>query len=206
MLQNRADPWGSLYAVPDQGTLMGNRGILHNAEKKIIRQWQHNSWVTCLPEFGSLTRPKPLFSSLKDYSELFFLDEATAFAAGHRPCNFCQRERSQEFKAAWRMANASDTEFLSMDLIDQSLHKERMRRDKSKVTFDSTVGELPLGAIFTAGGQAFLVSEKGFIPWSFGGYGATQHFESSEVVPVLTPESVTRAFRQGFAPRVHVSG
>ena len=86
MLQNRVNPWGALCAVSDRGQLMGNQGILHNEHNNIVRAWKHKAWVTCLLQFKDIQRPKPF--SQGNYSELFFLDEVTAFAAGHRPCNF----------------------------------------------------------------------------------------------------------------------
>ena len=205
MLQNRIDPWGRLCAVPDRGMLMGNRGILHNAESEAVRPWKHQAWVTCCLKFESLERPKPLWSSLQHYSELFFLDEATAFAAGHRPCNYCQRARSQEFKEAWTKVNAPDVEFVSTAALDKALHKERVSRDRSKRTFDAPAGELPMGTMFAADDQAFLVSPRGALPWSFAGYGSSQPIDASHVVSVLTPPSVVNAFRQGFVPRVHPS-
>lgn len=85
---------------------MGNRGILHDDGNRIVRPWAHKAWVTCLLEFNGVKRPKPF--SPGNYSELFFMDEATAFAAGHRPCAHCQRARHREFKDSWVRANGAD--------------------------------------------------------------------------------------------------
>jgi hypothetical protein len=101
-LQNRVDPWGRLVALNLRGTWLGNRGILHNEKKKIIAPWRHKAWVTCQLEFKG--RKRQIFSP-GSYSELFFLDEVTAFAAGHRPCAECRRDRYNEFKAAWLAMN-----------------------------------------------------------------------------------------------------
>ena len=206
MLQNRIDPWGRLCADQAHGTLMGNRGILHNEQREVVRPWAHQAWVTCQLEFGTLKRPTPLWSSTKNYSELFFLDEATAFSAGHRPCNFCQRVRSQKFKTAWIAANAAGTGFVSMTTLDKVLHNERVQQDKSKLTFESPVGHLPVGTMFADGDHSFLTSNRGFLPWSFDGYGKPVNIDAGKAVRVLTPSSVVKAFAQGFTPNVHPSG
>lgn len=184
---------------------MGNRGVLHNAEQKVVKQWAHERWLTCLLQFEGIQRAKP-FSTLNNYSELFFLDEATAFSAGHRPCHFCQRKRSAAFKAAWTAANVPAETFVPMPTIDTALHKERAHRDGTKVSFKAPVGELPLGSMFAVEGAAFLVADRGHLPWSFNGYGAPTVFAPELIAEVLTPRSIVNAFRHGFAPHVHASG
>lgn len=204
-LQNRVDPWGQLHAVPSKGTLMGNRGILHDEENKIVRPWAHKAWVTCLLQYNGIKRPKPF--SPGNYSELFFIDEATAFAAGHRPCAYCQRARHLEFKDAWVRANVADELRAStlMPAIDRELHAERCVPGGRKVTFDAPLVELPLGAIFEHEEAAYLVASAGHLTWSFDGYGAPKVIDSAAVVKVLTPRSIVRAFAAGFAPIVHQS-
>jgi hypothetical protein len=204
-LQNRVDPWGNLCAIASRGTLMGNRGILHDDGDRIVRQWAHRAWVTCLLEFKGIKRPKPF--SPGNYSELFFIDEATAFAAGHRPCAHCQRTRHLEFKEAWVRANVPDQLLAStlMRDIDKVLHAERTVPGGGKGTFDAPLVELPRGAIFEYEGIAYLVSSVGYLPWSFGGYGAAKSIGAATVVKVLTPQSVVRAFANGFTPLVHTS-
>jgi len=204
MLQNRVNPWGELVAVREYGTLMGNRGILHNADQRIVRQWQHKAWVTCLLEFGGLRRPKP-FSTTDNYSELFFLDEATSFAAGHRPCHYCQRGRAKLFKQAWCAAHNDGTTFVSQGDMDSQLHRERASRKGQKVTYQERAGVLPFGTMFTTGHQSYLVTPRGFLTWSFAGYGAGQQIDVETVVAVLTPKSTVAAFNQGFTPKVHPS-
>lgn len=204
MLQNRVNPWGELVAVSDRGALMGNRGILHSADKRVVRKWQHKAWVTCLLKFGDLQRPKP-FSTLDNYSELFFLDEATAFAAGHRPCHFCQRERAQSFKQSWCAANHPGSAFVPQGDLDAQLHRERTTRTGIKVTFEAFAGELPLGTMFSMGETSYLVSPRGYLPWSFGGYHPAIALSPDTLVQVLTPKSVVDAFRHGFSPAVHPS-
>jgi hypothetical protein len=204
-LQNRVDPWGDMHAIPSRGTLMGNRGILHDAENKIVRPWAHRAWVTCLLEFNGIKRPKPF--SPGNYSELFFIDEATAFAAGHRPCAYCQRARHREFKDAWVRANVA-VDFRAATLIpdvDKRLHAERTVASGGKARFDAPLFELPPGAIFEYGGTAYLVSAAGYLPWSFNGYGAPKTIHPAQSVRVMTPRSIILAFAAGFAPNVHPS-
>ena len=205
MLQNRVDPWGQLRAVPYRGTLMGNRGILHDSQNRIVRPWDRKSWVACLLSYKGITRPKPF--SQGNYSELFFLDEATAFAAGHRPCTFCQRERSKLFKDAWVKANlpADERAIFPMRALDAWLHGDRVAKGGAKVTFEAQVSELPSGALFAHAGAAYLVDGDRYLPWSFEGYSEAQTLSPSTGVSVLTPRSVVAAIRHGFHPLVHSS-
>ncbi|MCA0327328.1 MAG: hypothetical protein LCH89_17260 [Proteobacteria bacterium] len=206
MLENRVNPWGQLCAVADRGSLMGNRGILHGSSNEILRQWAHKSWVTCLLSYKGIKRPKPF--SPGNYSELFFLDEATAFAAGHRPCTFCQRERSMSFKKAWLSANVPIEQQSNFRLssLDAQLHQERVANGGSKNTYEAHVSELPNGTIFQHSGHAYLIADGACRQWSFQGYAVSQSPPSSAMVSVLTPRSVVAAFLQGFQPKVHPAG
>lgn len=200
MLQNRVDPWGQLCQVPERGSRMGNRGLLHNAQNEIVSNWRHKHWVTCLLQFKDIQRPKPF--SPGNYSEVFFLDEATAFAAGHRPCNDCQRERLAQFKNAWVRANrpGTDPKSVRMPDIDQILHSERVLPSGIKKTYSSEVGQLPYGTMFERAEQAFLVGENTFYLWSFSGCTPGAQLPASTLVNVLTPPSVVKAFECGFKP------
>jgi len=184
---------------------MGNRGILHNDENRIVRPWAHKWWVTCVLEFKDIKRPKPF--SQGNYSELFFVDEATAFAAGHRPCAYCQRARHLEFKGAWVRANLPEDVPASTKMpdIDKVLHAERAISGGGKRTYDARLVELPHGAIFEHKDVAYLVSVRGNLPWSFSGYGAAQNIDETGLVKVLTPRSIVRAFAAGFTPIIHKS-
>jgi len=184
---------------------MGNRGILHDEANSIVRPWAHKAWVTCLLEFKNIKRPKPF--SHGNYSELFFVDEATAFAAGHRPCAYCQRARHLEFKGAWVRANVSEDLRASTKMpdIDKVIHAERAVSGGGKKTYDARLVELPHGAIFQHEDVAYLVSVRGCLPWSFDGYGAPKAMDVAAIVKVLTPRSIVRAFAAGFAPIVHQS-
>lgn len=201
-LQNRVDPWGNLHTTSARGSLMGNRGILHNQEKRIVRPWAHKAWIACVLSYGNVRRS--VFSP-GTYSELFFLDEATALAAGHRPCGQCQRERYLLFKEYWAKANSQRGSRLTVKEIDKQLHAERTRSGKGKQTFQTVLGELPCGTMFEFNSQAYLVWKEKFLPWSFDGYATPIDFDSTLQVQVLTPRSIVEIYRLGFDPNVHVS-
>lgn len=203
-LQNRVDPFGQLHAVPARGALMGNRGILHNDQQQIRRQWAHKSWVTCALSYGNVKRA--VFAP-NNYSELFFLDEVTSLAAGHRPCNTCQRQRYVEFKQAWIQANMlmQDQTFIAAPQVDSVLHTERAIPGGGKCTFDTLIAELPLGTMFEYEGNAYLVWTGGILKWSFDGYTPATLAMPTTPVQVLTPASIVRMFTKGFVPRAHPS-
>jgi hypothetical protein len=203
--QNRVDPWGQLNAVTAKGALLGNRGILHNDQKQIVAQWRSKAWITCQIEFKG--RESPVFEP-NSYSQLFFVDEATAFAAGHRPCAECRLERFKEFKAAWIEANREliQGENPTIADIDKVIHAERVTEEKRKRTFVAQLGSLPAGTMIEVDGTPLLVWRGKLLPWSFEGYGKSQTLlPPSTSVQVLTPASVVRVFASGFTPQVHLS-
>jgi hypothetical protein len=211
-LQNRVDPWGRLHAVPARGTLMGNRGILHDDNRQIVRPWKGQAWVTCELTFKGIQR-QPF--SKGSHSELFFLDEATALAAGHRPCFHCRPRRFAEFKSSWLAANrpGADGGFTPITQIDNALHAERAMRGGRKGVFVARLFELPDGTMFEMDGAAFLVWKRALLAWSFGGYGPPRWVSDTvpdtvsdtRVVDVLTPPSIVQMYRRGFVPAVHAS-
>lgn len=203
-LQNRVDPSGQLHAQSHRGTLMGNRGILHDDTRQIRRQWAHKAWVTCTLAYADIRRS--VFSP-NNYSELFFLDEVTAFAAGHRPCNTCQRARHAAFRQAWLDANMAERSdgHVAISVIDAQLHRERAIRGGGKSTFNARLGQLPRGTMFEYEGAVCLVWTDGLLRWSFSGYSLHPALPPDRNVRVLTPASIVRMFASGFVPRVHPS-
>lgn len=203
-LQNRVDPYGQLRAVAARGALMGNRGILHNAEKQIIAAWRLPRWITCTLVFKS--RRREVFAPHR-YSELFFLDEATSLAAGHRPCAECRRQRFKEFCAAWAAGNADPvvSQPPRADRIDRVLHLERVRHGGGKKTYQAAVSTLPAGSIVEHEGRPYLARTGKLRPWSFAGYGPAVSLSPATEVTVLTPKSIVQAIRAGFVPEVHES-
>lgn len=201
--ENRVDPIGNFHAVPAKGTLMGNRGILHDDSQAIIRTHKHQNWVTCALSFKGRDARKIM--SPRNYTELFFLDEATAFAAGHRPCAQCRRERYKKFTGVWRRTHGEpETKRSLPDTIDQALHASRIKRNSKKVTFDAPVDSLPDGTFFLAGDDIVLFWQGRQLLWSFEGYQERSHYTAGEVT-VLTPQPLVEVFNRGFTPFVHES-
>lgn len=199
-LQNRVDPWGSLIATNARGTLLGNRGILHNDKKEIVSFSKRPAWVTCQLSFKGWKRE--IFSP-GNYSELFFLDEATAFSAGHRPCGMCRRERFNEFKVVWQTANLASDQEQSIAEIDKQMHAERVIRGGKKVTYTAEFKSLPDGTFIEHQGQAYLCWQGALKQWSPEGYSETDVFpDLDEMVTVLTPHSIVKMYSNGFVPQI----
>lgn len=200
-LQNRVDAWGQLQSVSNRGTLMGNRGILHNEARQVVRPWTHKAWVVCSTSYPG---PQRIVFSSGNYSELFFLDEVTALAAGHRPCHTCQREKFIAFKEAWLTANLSNekSSFVRVSEIDRVLHAERAIPGGGKITYEAVQSDLPNGVMFEHEGNAFLVWAGKILRWSFEGYVAVDNILIDKTMRVLTPKSIVNALRIGYIPDV----
>jgi hypothetical protein len=193
-LQNRVDPWGRLHAVEARGAWMGNRGVLHDDSKKIVAQWRSKAWILCRLQFKR--RHRSVFTPGR-YSELFFLDEATAFAAGHRPCAECNRERFNDFKRAWLSANSAPSATKAAD-IDRVLHEERIAREH-----EAALQDLPDGVIVERAGIALLVCAGALLPWSFAGYREPiPKLPGKTAMRVMTPRSIVRALAHGLRAQV----
>lgn len=200
--QNRATPFGDLIAVPARGALMGNRGILHDDAGRILRRHGHQNWVACALAFKSRQRR---IMGPGTYTELFFLDEATALAAGHRPCGECRRERYAEFTGLWLRAHGAPAPGRPLPrAIDRCLHAHRIARTGRKVTHSAPAETLPDGAFFTEGGAAVLVWGGRQLAWAPAGY-SPRPAPVSGPVAVLTPQPVIPLLRLGFRPQVHPS-
>ncbi len=202
-LQNRVNPLGEININPSRGTLMGNRGILHDENKNLKSVSKIKGWVTCKLEFKD--RKLELMAPNR-YTELFFLDEATAFSAGHRPCAECRRDRYNEFKLKWLEANREllDGQKESIGNIDKILHTERINK-KEKVSYVAYMNELPSGTIFEDEKILYLVWNSELYEWNYEGYSVSNKSILSKEVRVLTPKSYVRMFKKGFVPFVHDS-
>lgn len=199
-LQNRVTPEGTIERDSAKGTFMGNRGVLHDANKELKRQFKSRAWITCLLKFKG--RKRELMTP-RAYTELFFLDEVTAFSAGHRPCAECRRTRYNEFRNAWMSTNQYDgSSAIRAPEMDDILHKERLEDDQ-KVTWKSPLAELPHGTMFLSGGECYAVRDDRILKWSFSGYRPADSETISEKVEVLTPRSVVNIFESGFRPEFH---
>ena len=197
-LQNRVTPSGELVAVPARGLLMGNRGILHDEHRRIMRPWQVRRWIACVTEFRGRHRQVMRPHS---YTELFFLDEATAFAAGHRPCFFCRRDDANRFRTAWEEGNGvGDILAPEMDAV---LHRERLVSGKKLHPLPMKIEKLPTGTMVQDGEESFLIAAGRALKWSPAGY--TKADRKLNDPKLLTPPSTVRAFAAGFRPVLHPS-
>src|SRR5262245_34359643 len=165
--QNRVTPFGEIFATPERGTLMGNRGVLHDERGRIRRAWKVKRWLLCLLEFKE--RGRAIMAPGR-YTELFFLDEATGLAAGHRPCAECRHARFLAFREAWAAGNPSllGSGRATATVLDNRLHAERLCPDRSKRTFRAKLDELPDGVfVFRKGGgeNACLLWQRHLFAW-----------------------------------------
>jgi hypothetical protein len=205
--QNRVTPFGEIVAIPERGTMMGNRGRLHDQEGRILRPWQVRRWLICRLEFRG--RHREVMAPGR-YTELFFLDEATGLSAGHRPCFECRRSRFLEFRDAWAAGRGLKfgPEAIKVAEIDDQLHAQRVGSDGSKRTFEAILDELPDGLMVLPGGERnrpYLIWQGELLAWTPGGYGERLSRPGSEMVTVLTPASTVETIRAGYVPEVHPS-
>jgi hypothetical protein len=205
--QNRVTPFGDIIAIPERGTFLGNRGVLHDAEGHIQRAWQVKRWIVCVLEFRG--RKRSVMTPAR-YTELFFLDEATALAAGHRPCAECRHTHFLAFCNAWGTAHpgAGTSARPTATEIDDRLHAERIASDRSKHSCKAALDVLPDGVFVTLAGwkeRAYLVFGDYLLAWSPAGYGERRRRPKGEEVKVLTPQSTVRTIRAGYVPEIHPS-
>jgi hypothetical protein len=204
--QNRVTPWGEIIAASARGTLMGNRGCLHDARQQIRRLYQGKRWIICRLKFKGRHR---LVMSPGLYTELFFLDEATALAAGHRPCAECSRARFDLFRALWTSANPglAGRSKPSAPFIDNVLHDERLTAANEKVTHEARLSQLPNGSFVTVDSSmpCYLVLNGHLLAWSPAGYAQKLSRPDDRLVRVLTPKSIVRTLAMGYRAVIHPS-
>ncbi|HSF96979.1 MAG TPA: hypothetical protein VLA52_18275 [Thermohalobaculum sp.] len=200
-LQNRVLPTGEIVAQPWRGALMGNRGCLHDGAGRLgTARWRHRNWVCCVTEFrGRRRAPMPPPGSPTVYTALFFWDEVSALAAGHRPCAECRNADYKRFRAAWAAAGLPGT---SAAEIDRHLHQARVTRGRVQVTHAAVLSRLPDGVFLN-------LPEKPDVPllkwrgrlwlWSPGGYSDSGS-GTNGVVRVLTPAATVAVLEAGFRP------
>jgi hypothetical protein len=201
-LQNRVTPFGEIVAVPERGLMLGNRGILHDDNRRILRPWQVRRWIACVTEFRGRQR---VVMRPHSYTELFFLDEATAFAAGHRPCRECRYADYQRYVSAWE---AWSGERLKADAMDNVLHADRLEgrgASQRKRTYQERIGALPDGVFVRIEGVAWLLWRGSLLAWSPAGYTTRRAPPATGAVAVLTPHATVEVLRAGYYPLVHPS-
>jgi hypothetical protein len=206
-LQNRVNPFSHLVATPERGAWTGNRGVIHNAEKKIVKNHNIKAWICCVLTYKNFQRT---VMTPNRWTELFFLDEATAFAAGHRPCGFCRHPDFKRFKTLWLSANGKQyglTNESKMTDVDTVIHQERLDENGLQKTCKAPLSDLPDGTFiaFDDPNQAYLWYQNQLFAWSFGGYAKVLSFDNQQVVTVLTPLSYVNVFKAGYVPQVHFS-
>lgn len=195
-LQNRVTPFGDIVALPGRGAMMGNRGILHDDHRRIVRAWQVKRWITCVLEFRG--RHRNVMAPHR-YTELFFLDEATAFAAGHRPCRECRYADYKNFQSLWTLCHGEPA---NADAMDVTLHAERLDGKKKRL-YAADMATLPEGTYVVLEGGAWLLWEGRLHAWSDSGYIARRPRPARGDASVLTPRSIVDVLRAGLRPQVH---
>ena len=199
-LQNRVTPTGDIIATPHRGMFTGNRGIIHDpATKTLRRRWASRAWLTCLCEFRARRRE---VMGGRSWTELFFVDEATALAAGHRPCFFCRRDDANRFRAAWEQGNRIGN-VLARD-VDAVLHHERLAAGKKRLhPLPMPLEQLPDGAMVQDGSESYLIARGQPLLWSPAAYRKPANALDSPML--LTPPSTLRALAAGYRPVLHRS-
>ncbi|MCB1540296.1 MAG: hypothetical protein KDJ25_05410 [Rhodoblastus sp.] len=191
-LQNRVDPFGEIHATRERGLFYGNRGGRFHRDDQTLgtSRWKSKQWITCLCAFKG--RRNAVFG--KRYTDLFFLDEPTALAAGHRPCFECRRERALAYRNAIDPSGG-----LRAWQLDERLDAER-RNGRDKRKHPRAIDGLPDGAIFCEAARAFAIRGGTILPWSFGGYGAPLTRPRNTTVACLTPPTSLAALSAGYTP------
>jgi hypothetical protein len=183
-LQNRVNPFGALEAAPARGTMLGNRGGRFHREDMTLgkRRWASTHWICCELHYKGMHH-EPMG---RGYTSLFFLDEVTALAAGHRPCFFCRRAEAKAFIGGRKV-----------DDFDRALHAERLSRH------EADAGELPDGAVVADGEAAYAVKGERLLPWSHQGYARAVPRSAFKNMRLLTPPMIVEILAAGYRPRWH---
>ena len=200
--QNRVDPWSRLVATPERGLLFGNRGSLHDDKGRIVRAYQVTRWIICVLDFKGRKRA---IMQPGHYTELFFLDEATALAAGHRPCAECQRARYELFLGFWVKTQGTIGRPRAND-VDAVLHAARWANGR-KLTYRARLGDLPAGTIVAPldDDTPYLVWERQLYQWDFAGYQAGLSYDADAEMRVLTPKPIVDILAAGYPVLLHPS-
>jgi len=199
-LQNRVTPLGDLVAEPGRGLVYGNRGCLHDDGGRIRRRYAGRRWIACRLRFRGWHR-EPLLQPGR-FTELFFLDEATAFAAGHRPCALCRREDYKRFGELWRSLHPGE---VGADAIDARLHGERVEpQTRGHRLHEADLADLPDGAFVLRAGMPLLVLGSELLRWSTAGYVERLARPVRGATTLITPSSLVEVLRAGWHPVVRL--
>jgi hypothetical protein len=187
--------------VSERGNWVGNRGVLINDRREVVRPFRLQRWITCSLQFKD--RHREVFTPRR-WTELFFLDEATAMSAGHRPCAECRRERYNAYKSAW-LASVKNRSNISAVEMDSILNSDRLLPNAEKRTFPAKLSSLPPGTFFEYENAAILIWNDQLWRWSFSGYVPARPLGPPTLVEVLTPSSTLNVLSEGYIPQVHES-
>ena len=200
-LQNRVQPTGDILADPARGDFIGNRGIIHRDDQTLgTARWSHHAWICCTLNWQD--RKRPMMQG-RNWTELFFLDEATAMAAGHRPCGYCRHADYLRFVDAWTEHAGTRPKAPQMD---KALHAARIvPRTRTQLRHQAPLRDLPEGAMILRDGTACLLLQDEVLPYRRAHYGPPQRRSRTETVTVLTPVPMLNVLRAGFIPALHAS-
>jgi hypothetical protein len=200
-LQNRVDPFGELFATAARGTLFGNRGGRFHTDDRTLtrRRWASRQWICCVLEFKG--RQRDVWGRF--YTELFFLDEVTALAAGHRPCFECRRREAEDFAGRWQIAFKLRARPYA-PAMDEVLQAERLD-GRAKRTHRRKLDAVPDGAMIALDDAAWAVRRALLLHWTPKGYGSRKRRPRGMMVDVLTPPAIMAALAAGYQPRWHPS-
>ena len=195
-LQNRCNPFGALVATPARGTMMGNRGGRFHRDDRTLggRRWSSRHWICCDLHYKN----KKHDAMGQYYTSVFFLDEVTALAAGHRPCFFCRRKEAQLFLS---LAEPP----LMADAADRILHEQRIASRKSTAAQDRAIADLPDATMIAIDGTPYAVRGERLLRWSFEGYRDARPRLTAEHATLITPPLIVTILANGFQPRWHDS-
>ncbi|MCR6497435.1 hypothetical protein MUO32_00175 [Shinella sp. CPCC 101442] len=199
--QNRVTPYGSIVAISQRGLFTGNRGIIHDPVTQTLlrRHWTTRAWLVCTCDFKGRRRN---VMAGRSWTELFFLDEAVALAAGHRPCFLCRREAAERFRTCWASARAEPPP--SAKQMDAVLHAERLEHGRKRLhPLKLLLSDLPDGAVVALDGYAYTLCAGLAYRWTDNGYGRARVLHDADWL--LTPPSTVMAFFAGYRPILHPS-
>jgi len=196
-LQNRVTPLGEVIADPARGLVYGNRGCLHDEGGRIRRRYNGRRWIACRVRFRGWHRA-PLMQPGR-FTELFFLDEATALAAGHRPCALCRREDYVRLGEIWRELHGGQ---VGADSIDARLHHERLGSGGEQLHHEAALDDLPDGAFVLWDGAPHLVLDTQLLRWTAAGYTARKRRPARGQARVITPASLVAVLQRDWQPLV----
>lgn len=207
-LRNRVDPFGDLHAVTPRGMFTGNRGCLVNDDGEVVRHHRGSLWISCLVSYKDWRSP---LAAPRHWTPLFFLDDAVALAAGHRPCGLCRPDSYRSYKNAVAAASRTPEPVGAADL-NRLLTTERLRKGRGlerrndRHLWTAPLHQLPIGTVIVGPErQPLIILDDQLMEFSFSGWTTPHPLPDTNVVTVLTPPTSVAALQHGFTPVLHQS-